>query len=242
MSGYVEMLLYHGLDATGSLELSTTSDTGPWTKITLTSTKRINEALAEWTALADVAVATRDWEFYVFYDYEPPVVVISGSGGPAWVRMSPCLAYLLGFSIDTFPGHVVSIPATSDIEPAGMAGSAFENGSSFSCGVSFPLVVEESELAVYRAARAASLHYGRAREVLVDFYVQPDLWDAMRDSPLLSGHAAFWLRGEGTETAFGDGNLGGALTLYPLEPGSIEQDSPDDPVWIRLRCTMEEST
>ena len=250
MAGYVEMLLYHGLDATGSIELSTTSDAGPWTKVTLTSTKRVSDALAEWTSLANAALPTRVWTFQTLDSGGGYGVYLSCSGGDGWIKLPPCLYWLLGFEESGFvPPYVV--PA--HYGPVGFHGAGlFRSGTpdvdQFSFGLSFPLVVEESELATYRAARAASLHYGRALECEVDFYVLPpadpeatSLWSLVRDSPLLSGHAAFWVS-DGNASPFGEGNLDGALVLYPIEPGSIEQDSEDDPVWIRIRCTVEEAT
>lgn len=249
MAAYVEILLYHGLDATGSLEISDVSDVGPWTKITLTSTKRIKEALAEWQSLANAALPTRTWSFGLDTDSDLGLE-LSASGGNAWIKISPCLAWLFGFEQAGYSPATVLAAHTS---PSGAKGAGYFRSRTeslddkFAMGVSFPLVAEESELSVYRGGRAASLHYGRALEVDVDFYVMPpepgevSLWSLSGDSPLLSGHAAFYLV-QDSESPLADGILDGALTLWPLDPGSIERDSDEDPVWIRLRCTVEEST
>lgn len=236
------MMLYHGRDETGSIEIASSSS-GPWTKLTLTSTKTIPDALTEWSVLAEAALAS-DWVIYWDTPASNPIAAFSTSSANRYVRLSPCLAALLGFSLDhpyMVSDYVIDVgnhTAESDIDSLGMFGS--DETNRFKVGVSFPLEVESSELTEYRAGRASVLHYGRASEVIVDFFVAAELWELTRESPLLSGHAAFWLYFDSTTDEFTEGELGGALLLFPLEALSIEQDSPDDYVWIRLRCTRRD--
>lgn len=233
------MLLYHGLAETGSIEIAS-NPAGPWTTLTLTSTKKIVDAMAEWQALAEAALPST-WWFGWDDPYAQPYVWFSAASANRYVRISACLAELLGFSLDhpyMVSDYVLDVglgqQASSDVDALGMFGSDATNR--FAIGLTLPVDVESAELSEYRAGRASVLHYGRASEVTVDLFVAPDLWRNTRSSPLLSGHAAFWVS-QGESTDFSESLPEGALTLYPLEPISIEQDSPDDHVWIRLRCT-----
>lgn len=237
-----QMLLFHGLDATGSIEVSTSSS-GPWTKLTLTSTKSVNDALVEWTTLANAAIGSRTWSFH-FHTGDPHWIHLEvTAGGSAFVRLPSALAYLFGITTGNSKSVAASLVfdvtaggVTSDVACAGLLGSST---GQFAVGLSFPLEVESAEITEYRGGRGSVLHYARASEVTVDLLVHPDLWDVVRESPMLSGHAALLVQHD-VSTAFGEATLDGALVLYPLEPLGIEQDSPDDHVWIRLRCTRSD--
>lgn len=236
MATRLEMLLYHGLDETGSIEVSAVSSSGPWTKLTLTSTKRIGEALGEWQDLANAALPALGWNFIVDWPGDDYLITIYTTGGTGWVRFPPCLAMLLGYS-----ATIIDTGGAGGDQPAlGLLGSTRRDSDAYvAAGVTFPFEVEEAELNEYRAARASVHHYGRAAEVVVDLFVPAALWAVVRASPMLSGHAAFYLEAD-NPTPFDEDNLDGALTLYPLAPLAMRQDAPGAPMWIRLRCTMDD--
>lgn len=228
-----EMLLYHGQDATGMIEISTTSNTGPWTEIRLTSTQCVADALAEWQALAEAALPV-GWAFAIEGN---GVVINMGTDSAAWVQFGPCLQWLLGSTVAVVdPGAGWQ----SDAQVLGIvsqpSSDAYGRPMGFAAGTTFPTDVEDAELTDYRGARASVMHYGRAVEVMVDLIVPPDLWSLAEDSPILGGHAAFKLVIE-NEDPFGEDDLDGYLVCYPLEEVERERLSDDDPCWIRLRCT-----
>lgn len=243
----MEMLLYHGLDATGTIQISTTSDTGPWTDLTLTTTQRVTDALAEWESLANAALPARTWTFTVYEDEGYGWVSFEASGGSAWCKLTPCLADLFGFPAQTF--DATDAVENNGYAPKVLAISTYAVSPDFqtvAVGLSFPADVEEGELVEYRGGRSSAIHYGRAMEVTVDVIIpRAELpsadffWDLAEGSPLYSGHAAFYVE-QDESTAFGDGQLDGSLVCYPIETATIEHDSPDDPVWIRMRCTTED--
>lgn len=229
----VEMLLYHGLAPTGMIEISTTSNTGPWTELWLTSTQTVYDALVEWTALATAAEPAITWSFAVG-PFVPDIMecVFSAQDGDAWVRLSATLADLLGFS-DTV------------LEIGDSGGNGAINDEAIlgvlqpSIGTDFPTDVESAELADYRAARASVLHYGRVAEVTVDLIIPSPLLAVVEDSPLLGGHCAMRVVID-NEDDFGEADLDGALTVYPLEEVTREQESEDDAMWLRLRCATRD--
>lgn len=230
----VEMILYHALDATGSIEISATSSSGPWTKLTLTSPKPVSEALAEWQGLANAAIPSVSW-FCILTD---GTRVSFETSDAAWVRLSPCLALLLGFSatvVDAFGA------GAADQTPHSMADSDYDltiaGPTGFAVGTTFPAEVDSADLTEYRGARAATHHYGRATEVVVDLFVSPELWALTEASPLWSGHCAFLVVVD-NYTPYDEDNLDGALVVYPLEELARERESDEDTCWIQFRCTV----
>ncbi|MCB9610514.1 MAG: hypothetical protein H6716_28250 [Polyangiaceae bacterium] len=241
----VEMVLYHGLEATGSIWVSADSAGGPWTELRLTQPRRVSDALAEWQTLAEAAFPTyTDW----FFGAVPPGsddvsgVLLRHYDVPSyrdmWAKLPECLWHLLGFTVDDYGFGNYILPL--HLGPYTVAGRCLATNSDLvAVGLTFPVEVEEAELTEYRAARANTYHHSRASEVTVDFLIDPTVWPDVRDSPLWSGHAAFWVT-QDDEDDFGPGNFDGALMLFPIETAVIEQDSPEDRVWIRLRCTRQD--
>lgn len=225
----LEQLLFHELDATGSIEVSTTSSTGPWTKLTLPSTMPVAQALSEWTTLANAALPAVGWDFLTQAGATHVEVVFDCTGGNGWVKLTPCLADLLGFSTATLEAHNT---ATSDRYPL----AVFE-GDGFSVGVTAPVDVETGELSEYAGGRASSYHYGRALEVEVSLFIDPDTWAACSESVVLSGHTAMLVVID-EAAAWDEGQLDGSLTVYPLETLEIDREAEDAHLMTRLRCTM----
>ena len=220
----LEMLLFHELPATGTIEVSATSSTGPWTTLTLTSTLPVSEALSEWTTAANTALPSRSWDFF----HNGDQVYFDCTGGNGWVQLPPGLADLLGFSSAVLEAHNT---ATADQTALGLL--------DLPVGRTMPFDREESELEELRGGRVATRHYGRALEVTLELYVAPDLWAAVEESPIVSGHAAFRVTGDNT-SPFGEGDLDGALTVYPIGSPSLEREGPEDYAQVTLLCSLEE--
>lgn len=226
MADYVVMGFYLNLSATSQIEVSDVSAAGPWTNIC----ESLNSSGADYwgpglvaflVANANAATA-RTWT--ISFDTATARWSFGSTGGGAWVRLSETLADLLGFSSTVLV--CTNQTQTSDQRPLGSIG-----GSDIAIGVAAPVEVEEADLAEYRAARASSHHYGRAMELTVDLYVHPDAWADVEASPILSGHTFF--------SAVQDGDT---YHLWPFGPPTIERESPDDHIWIRMRCTTTEPT
>lgn len=234
----VEMMLYHGNARTGTIQISTTSDAGPWTDLTLTSTQCVSDAMDEWTSLANAALPARSWLFECYDNDSQMQLNLGSSGGDAWVLLPTCLATLFDLvdtAIDIGDGDITSVPLLSAI----YIGTGPVHGNALAVGLDFPTDVEDAELSEYRAARASALHYGRAQEVTVDLIIASDLWAAAEDSPIFGGHAAFKVVHD-NETAFDEDNLDGFLVVYPVEELERERESDDGPCWLRFRCTTED--
>lgn len=233
-----EMLLYHGLDQTGMIEISDVSSTGPWTELRLTSTQCVTDALAEWTALANAAIPAPDWLFY----RNGGDIVLSANAAPGWARLSADLQRLLGSTAAVVNAYD---PWQSDAVPEALLSTfGFTAGGSigpvsFAIGTTFPVDVEDATLDEYRGGRAAADHFGRVVEVIVDLIVPPDYWALVEDSPILAGQAAFKVIID-NEAAFDESNLDGALVVYPIEELTRERESDEDPCWIRFRCTTRD--
>ncbi len=233
----VEMLLYHALPNTGTIEISTTADTGPWTAITLTSTKPIQDALAEWESLADTALPAGDWTFSAAIAANAPAVVTLESGAVGWVKLTPTLALLLGFTDTVIDGAGAN---SSDLCPLGLFWTEPQQASfGLAAGTAFPVEVEDAELNDYRGGRASAAHYGRGSEVTVDLVVSPDLWAVAEDSPIFGGHAAFKLVGANAD-AFDEDDLDGYLVCYPIEELERERESEGDACWLQFRCALRD--
>lgn len=230
-----EWIFYHAFDATGLLEISVTSSSGPWTPIRLTSPKRLTEALEEWTDLANAALPSVTWLF-TNDEYD----VLLEADDEAWVKLGSTMRELLGFTTE-----IVDANGPNQSDATVLAMLETNDDFRFAAGATLPMDKEESDLYEYRGARASSYHYGRALEVMVDLCGSAAALEAWRRSPIFGGHGAFWVAPDqdnvdpfsGGDPA-ADDNLEGALTVYPIETVRIEQDSPDD-VWSkRFRCTM----
>lgn len=238
----IQALLYHGFDATASIEISTTSIAGPWTKLTLTAKRYVTDALAEWTTLANAALPTRTWNFYQYVDGTAQTrIALYGSGGASWVRLSRTMADLLGFSALTF-----ALVAQSDQWPmAIIEDDPAATRGVFAYSFELPMEREEADLTEYRAARASVYHFGRGRDIEVDLFFAPAIWAAIKSSPLVSGHMAFQLY-HANATAFdtqfqANQTATGAIgPIYPYDTPFIEQESPDDHARVTLRCTLED--
>lgn len=234
----IEMILYHGISATSTLQVSSVTAGPPWTDLVLTSAKTITDALAEWEALAEAAFA-KTWAFGRTAGTSEITFAQATGGSPVegFVKLTPALADLLGFSTTSFS---VLAGVASDQSPLGLVdildGNLASGLSGLAVGVTFPLDAESGELLEYRGARAAAYHYGRAIEVVVDLFVSAELWAVAEGSPLFGGHVAMALV-QDDETAWSESHQGGKLTVYPIETVSVERQSPGDHVWVRLRCT-----
>lgn len=227
MPDLVAMPLYLLLPQTAQLEVST-SALGPWTNIT-TGLGSAGSPYWYWfgSPLIDLllevaanAATGRTW--HVSWNATTARWSIGSTGGAAFVRLSQTLADLLGFSSTI-------LDCTNQTQTADQRPLAAIGGGDIVVGVAQPVEVEEAELTQYRAARASSLHYGRAMELTVDLYVHPDAWPDVEASPILSGHAFFF--------AMQDGDV---WPMSPFGPPTIERSSPDEHVWVRMRCTTME--
>lgn len=240
MSQRLEMMLYHGLDATGSIELSTTSGAGPWTKLTLTTAKSVTDAMAEWQTLAAAAFGTLVPSFG-WYDDGGDIRHFFGGAIGFWVRLSATMAELFGFA-----GTVLDASVSKYVEtPGGLISHCVLRSSSngelpISIGHTQPLDVESSDLEAVRAGRALTYHFGRAVEVEVDIAVPPLLYTELVNSSILSGHCAFLLVDDDDPAAYSESHLGGSLLCYPFQTPRKDQRSPDDYMIITHRCSMED--
>lgn len=229
MPDYVVMPLYILLPPTAQLEVST-SALGPWTNI-IEAADLSSAGSPYWfwagSPLTDLlleiaanAATGRTWN--LSWDATTARWSIGSTGGAAFVRLSQTLADLLGFSSTIL--DCTNQTQSPDLRPLAAIG-----GGDIVVGVAQPVEVEDAEITQYRAARASAHHYGRAMELTVDLYVHPDAWPDVEASPILSGHAFF--------VAVQDGD---SYALWPFGPPTIERESPDDHVWIRMRCTTQE--
>lgn len=236
---HLEMLLYHGIDATASISISMAYG-GPWTTLTLTSTKTITEALAEWETLANAALPLGLWSFSIEPGYSA-ITLASGAGG--YIRVSHFLRQILGSWAFIGPGDYTSylLPHGYLTTMGGVSGADElpETPTDLAVGLPQPRDFEDSELYEFRGGRASSLHYNRVGEVEIDIAMSAAAWEAMRGSPMLSGHAAFKLVLD-EEDPFAEATLDGSLVCYPIELVSIEQDSPEDIAIVRLRCSVRD--
>lgn len=226
MSHYAELVLYHGLPATGRLEVSKESDAGPWEALWLSQPLPLLDALAEWNNLANDVLPSRTWEFGA--TTSPARVGFKVSDGPGWVRMSPTLAALLGFS-----SQVLALSAQSDGLPLALLGDGIRIGRTF------PRTHEQVDLVAYRGARATSYAHGRVLELDVELYVPAALWTQYRRSPLCSGHGARRIVTDVSD-AFGANELGGSVLAYPIRTTRIERRSADALVRVSQLCTARD--
>lgn len=243
----LELLLYHGLDATGSIEVSATSSTGPWTKATLTSTKSVTDAMAEWQSIIAAALPGIGFLCYWFDDGGDIRHAFEGTTTGFWVRLSATMADLFGFSSTVLDASVSKYVETggglrSKCVLRGTSGSGTIGPLAISIGHTLPMDVESADFEAVGAGRATSYTYGRAVEVELQLLVPDILYADLVGCPILSGHAAFLFVDDDDSATFSESHLGGALTCYPIDEPQLEHASPDDCVVIVLRCSMEDPT
>lgn len=217
----VELVLYHGFAATGTVEWSSTSSAGPWTSSTLPSPMSVTDALAYWsTAIGTAASAT----LTLAWDSATQTVTVTASTASLWVRLPETLATLLGFT-----ARVHDTGDASNLTPLGIA--------DMPVGYTFPMEREESEVSEYRHGRARALTYGRTGTVTLELLPSASQWAALEGSAMLSGLAALVVTGDNAND-FGEADLDGALMVFPTETAGIEYDAPDSSPLITLRGSL----
>jgi len=224
--GILQLHLYDAIAATGTLEYSTTSDTGPWTALPLSGPMAVLDALAFWTGAIVLVVPEFDLSYNVGTNQ-----IESSCATLVWLQLSPTLADLLGFS-DTVLLVEDGSPIASDLTPLGIV-------SLEAHGRSLPVDVETAELDEVRAGRATTYHHGRAVEVRLDFSIAPDLWDDLEGTTLMGGHARCRVTDDNADP-YGEDDLDGALDVDPLETVSVQQASPYDHALVTWRASMED--
>lgn len=232
MSDRVELVLYHGLAATGRIEVSKDSASGPWLEVWLDEPLPLLAALDAWEAEAAVVEPGRSWKLDYGLSGGRASVTIEVTEPDAWVRLSPTLAELLGFE-----STVLAVGATalsSTIRPRGVI-----EEPGFKVGRKLPFMRELGEMARYRGARVSSYQHGRMLEVEHDLYLPPDAWAELEDTALTSGHGAQRVTTQTTDP-FGESELEGQIVVYPIATPSITQRSLEDHVRVALKATMRD--
>lgn len=225
-----EKWLYADLDPTALIEISTTSASGPWTEIRLTTTAPLRTALEEWETLATAALAPT---FAFSFDTSTNEVVLDADA--AWyLRLSETMAELLGFSSLVYSVTGSPYELRSDTTPMGIA--TLPDGLEI-----LPPVTEEgSELAEYRAGRAAAYHYQRSLVVEAEAILGSDR-TAVLDGPLLVHGRARLVCGDDA-AAYSSSNLDGYLDvdLLPTEDALEIRplDELDEDIAVRFRGSM----
>lgn len=223
---YVELVLYNGL-VTGSLEVSTAGSGGPFTAFDLEEPTPLIAAIESWRAAAAAALSgTYTWDVDMD-DPSHPKVRFTGSGHH--VRMTACLAELLGFSSTT-----VAAGASSDQSPRGLLRAP---------GVARtqPLDKAVTQLSEYRGGRSSSYTYGRAKEVRLELYLPADETEDLTQTPLGSGHGALRVTIEDNTEAFDVDDLDGRIVCYPYAPQVVDGDeSGGDWTQVVILATMED--
>lgn len=221
----LELWLYDGIAATGTIEYSTVSAAGPWTAVPLPSPMALQDALAYWTATISAAISPEaiDLGWYP----GPPSRVQYASSIVVWLRLPETLAALLGFS-----STVVADGDISDMTPTGIA-------TVDAVGRTQPRDIEQASLRKIRGGRATTYHWGRAVEVTFDFAIPPSQWEDLEGAALVSGHGRLRITDTNTN-AYGEDDLDGYLDVWPLETTRLDHESPDDHVVIEVRGAMED--
>lgn len=215
---YVELVLYNGL-VTGTLDVSVAGAGGPWTSFSLPSPMAFIDAIAWWRAAADAAL-TGTYSWFVSPDASPhPQVSFDGAGHH--VRMTACLANLLGFG-----GLVVAAGALSTQPPRGLLRAP---------GVARTQPVDKAKtsLVEYRGGRASSYTYGRAKEVTLELYLDAATAEAQTQTPLGSGHGALRVTVEDETDAYSSDVPAGRLTVYPYHSPEVSGDESGGD-WTRV--------
>lgn len=223
------LLLLHTLPQTGRVEWSTTSSTGPWASVWLTTP----------TPMGSAAFAFTGTGGSLFCD-EGRTPTLDHFGTDYWVRATETFWELWGFAHLADVNGVIHVTTTiTGVSPQGLV-SLRENDVAIGC--SFPLEVESAEVSEYRAGRVATTHYGRVTEVEVSFLVPPEVWSAYQQSPLLMGHGAMHVVTREDISDLSEADLAGGFICYPIEVLEVLNEGPEDVVVVRLRATMEDRT
>ncbi len=219
----LELWLYDGIAATGTIEYSTVSAAGPWTAVPLPSPMTVQDALAYWTATISAAISPEaidfSWASHEYVQYASSILV--------WLRLPATLASLLGYS-----STVIGDGDVSDSRPQGIA-------TVDAVGRTQPRDIEQASLRKIRGGRATTYHWGRALEVTVDFAIPPSQWEELEGAALVSGHGRLRITDTNTN-AYGEDDLDGYLDVWPLETTRLDHESPDDHVVIEVRGAMED--
>lgn len=216
----VELVLYHGLPATGRMQYSTASGSGPWTDMDMTESLPVLDALDYWaTAIGTAASRT------VSFSWSGTALTLTVSGGNLWLKMSDTLVDLLGFG--------------STVIANGSAGSGAWGIADLLVGRTEPIEREESELSEYRGGRASAYHYGRATDIDLEISFTATQWDDMQTSPLASGHGAFRVWFDNIDP-YAEDALDGSMIVYPYAAEVIDHNEPDGNVRVRIQASMED--
>lgn len=236
MASIAQMLLYHGLDETGLLQVSTTSGAGPWTDLRLTETRPVEGALAEWEALAEAAFPGADFTFH--YDPGNDIINFWRLDGSAWFRHTATLQYLLG-QVDQ-----VTSGEDGGFQVAVFGSVAFDGFPSGRGVVARGAVLDEEhgELEELRGGRCTTYHSARAKEVAIELYVPENArTDERLASPLCAGHCAMSIARHDPDDYPGD-SLDGVVVVYPYEtPNIVRLEGTDDWVRVELKTTVQDA-
>jgi len=222
------MVVYDDL-ATGEVQVSLTSSSGPWTSLTLTSPKRLQDALAEWAAQASAALGGAwVWNWFDDGDDDRYAVNLTGPAG-FWLRTTDTLCDLLGLAGGVMHGDPTIANASI---PLGVVMPR-------AAGRTQPRAVESVELVSYRMGRSAAYSTMRAVEVKIEASFAESLVPEIEISPLFSGHCAMTV-GIINDDDYGEDDLDGALLTYPIETPSIEEtDGSGDEVCVSILGVLE---
>lgn len=222
MSGTIELVLYHDQVATGTIEYSTVADTGPWTAVQLSSPLPLREALDEWMAAISAAISPET----VAASWDGEAIEITSSDS-LWLRLSPTLADLLGFST-TVIGPLDATVA-SDETPLGIAVMPI--------GRSYPREVEQSEVSEYRGGRVTAYHWGRAGEVTLDLLILPELWDALEGAQIVSGYGAIKVEWDNADP-YSEDDPDGYHLIFPTGSLIEEREGGEQTIVVHITGTI----
>lgn len=213
-----ELVLYHGIDATGLMQWSTTADTGPWTDARLTEPLPLLDALDAWaTLIAAAASRTVSWA------WDGSALELTTSGGNLWIKLTPTLQDLLGMA------EVIEDGDVSTSTPLGIA--------EFLVGRNEPREREDAALDEYRGGRASAYHFGRTVDVTIEPSVPADLWDDLAATPLVSAHGARLVTWD-EEDGYSETDLDGSMLLYPYATLGQMRTEPNGNVRSAIGCMM----
>lgn len=217
-----ELVLYHGLDATGLMQWSTTSDAGPWSDVRLTEPLPLLQALDAWMTAISAALVTES----VVASWTGAAIEITSSD-TLWIKLTPTLADLLGFSTQVI--GPLDLTVTSDTTPLGIA--------EFLVGRNEPREREDAALDEYRGGRASAYHFGRTVDVTIEPSVPADLWDDLAATPLVSAHGARLVTWD-EEDGYSETDLDGSMLLYPYATLGQMRTEPNGNVRSAIGCMM----
>jgi hypothetical protein len=89
--------------------------------------------------------------------------------------------------------------------------------------------------------RVDAYAHSRRREVTVELFIAEADAETLLESPIVSGHAAFYCVTNGDPTEeFGEDTLCGGILVYPVETPSIEaSEGTGNDVVVTVRGTLE---